>query len=467
MDEQTIEDVCRNQLHIHYLKPYQELIIHQILDNEEEGRKTKLLGCLPTGSGKSLCFMIPILLLKKPTIIVYPLLSLMADQARRFEESGIPYILLKGGMTKDEKKKALASFAKGEKLTCIINMEMLLCLTKNNELASLKNKISLFVIDEAHTTVTWGNTFRKSYQELDKVITFLNPQHILAFTATMDNDIRKGIIGRIFQNARPYIVHASSDRENIFYHAVKSANKIEDIIQILSPKIRRPAIVFCNSREKTQEIAKSLSERGFECVHYHAGLSKEERKEKEQWFFHSETGILVGTSAYGMGVSKNGIRTVIHLELPTDASSFLQESGRAGRDGNPADSFVLYSSQEESPLGDIFSGTKCIRTQLLEKMNEHTDVGGCFACSHCVEDNYMPAGKKQVLQYLHHRSLISTERMQKYLLGHHVFRMNRRLPDWDAKSFQKLLFLLEGEGTIRRRGKYLKKVKASMRNNFK
>ncbi|MBQ0070511.1 MAG: ATP-dependent DNA helicase RecQ [Spirochaetales bacterium] len=465
MDQQLIEETYRERLGIHYLKPYQELIIYQILENQERNERTRLLGCLPTGSGKSLCFMLPILLIPGLTIIVYPLLSLMADQAHRFEKAGISFVILRGGMEKEEKTKALKTIAEGGVSVCITNMETLVSLRRQGYLKKLTGRVSMFVIDEAHTVVTWGNSFRPSYQELTPILEMLSPQHLLAFTATMDEEIRKGILDRIFQKKRPYIVHASSDRENIFYHAYRSFSKMDDLEAILKPKERRPAVVFCSSREETRRTAEELIRRHFSADYYNASLDKEIRRQKEEWIFSSKYGVLASTSAYGMGVNKDNIRTIVHLSLPSSASDYLQESGRAGRDGLPADAFVLYG-KEETELSPVFKDKDCIRTQLLRKMNETPESDGCFGCSHCVPDFFSPKGEKEILRYFSFFPFSTKENTVHRLIGFHLFSLFFHLKHWSHQDAEEAIGELLKNGLLIEKGKWLKRSSKGRKRLF-
>ena len=268
------------RLGISYLKPYQELIISFVLDGITGERKINILGCLPTGSGKTLCFMYPILALKKRTVLIYPILSLMNDQARRFEKAGIPFVILCGGLDNTERQRIRREIIRNEYIAIITNVETLLSILKRDGLSFLRDKTEMIVIDEAHTAVTWGETFRESYLHLPEIIEAINPKIAMAFTATMDKEIGKGIIKYIFQSTHPYIVHESLDRENIFYHSVKSLCKRQEIIRILSDESKRPAIIFTRSRAEAEETASSLK-KYFDIKYYHAGLSRGERKERE------------------------------------------------------------------------------------------------------------------------------------------------------------------------------------------
>ena len=194
------------KLGVSYLKPYQELIISHILECDENKRKGKILGCLPTGSGKSLCFMYPIAAIRKRTILIYPLLSLMNDQARRFQDAGIPFVMLQGGLEQEEKQKRLRKLLTDTEAAVVTNVETLLAMQNNGTIRLFRNKTAMIVIDEAHTAVTWGESFREAYLSLPEIIESINPEIIVAFTATMNKEIEDGIRKYIFGSALRYQV---------------------------------------------------------------------------------------------------------------------------------------------------------------------------------------------------------------------------------------------------------------------
>ena len=175
----------------------------------------------------------------------------------------------------------------------VTNVETLLAMQNNGTIRLFRNKTAMIVIDEAHTAVTWGESFREAYLSLPEIIESINPEIIVAFTATMNKEIEDGIRKYIFGSKIPYTVHESTDRENIYYHSFPSLSKRADIINILSDKAARPAVIFCRSRELTEEAAESL--KGiFPIQYYHAGLPKAEKLEKEKWFADSEDGVSTG-----------------------------------------------------------------------------------------------------------------------------------------------------------------------------
>lgn len=261
MEQEQFEEIARERLGISYLRPYQTLIIRHILDNEAAGRRTRLVASLPTGSGKTLCFTAPMLFMKGVTVCIYPLLALISDQQKRFTASGFNPVTLKGGMTREERKEAFGALREGKSRLIVTNVEMLLSLMKTGELDSIRNLIETVVIDEVHTILEWGESFRPALLEIKTVLEFLKPKNIFAFSATINREIGRKIISVIFNDEKPYIVHGSADRENIYYHSVKTLSIEHDVLNILSDKEMLPAVIFCPSREKNARMGGQTDEK--------------------------------------------------------------------------------------------------------------------------------------------------------------------------------------------------------------
>ena len=340
------------------------------------------------------------------------------------------------------------SFFNDEINVMITNPEMLLHLIETGKLKRAVGNISLFVIDEAHTAITWGESFRPSFLKLKEIIEYIKPQHIAAYTATMDSRIESSIKKLIFNNEELYTIHASANRENIFYNSIKSYSKLSDVANILKNPNNRPAIIFCASREKTEKIKDELSSH-FNIKSYHAGMKKEDRQEIESWFMETNTGILSATIAFGMGVDKKNIRTVIHLGIPNEAYDFLQESGRAGRDGKPSKSYVVYYPDDNGKLNDIFKGKDCIRTGLLKHMNENPEETMCISCSSCVGSEYVQAGLLEILKTLKRRKILSFKKINSLITRKSIW--NRYyIPLWRYENTKIALSDLLFNGYIKR-----------------
>jgi ATP-dependent DNA helicase RecQ len=403
MDIQNIiKKTAKEKFNIDKLRPMQIKVITNIIENYEEKEANRLLVLLQTGGGKSLCFLLPSVIVEGLTVIVYPLLALMNDQKRRLDELNISSAIIEGGQTREERTLIFSSIRNKKIKTLIINPEALLNESVMNNLREFE--ITLLVIDEAHTICEWGLTFRPAYKELGERINSLHIQQVLAFTATADQKTLKVLEEYLFFFGDYTIIRGGVDRENIIYHLRYSFSKDREINQILKDNSMRPAIVFCKSRNDTRisyHHFKSYDNK-IDCYYYHAGLSKSEKTRIEEAFFKSDSAVLFSTIAFGLGMDKSNIRCVIHNTIiNTNVLSFIQESGRGGRDGSIASSIVLFGAQEiealyskkrgfkkkirrelDVDLLKIYQSGKCIRNELCEYMGESIEhCSGCDVCS--------------------------------------------------------------------------------------
>ena len=370
----ALGEALKNLFGLDYLFPYQRLVISNILEAAETCEKPeskesdrqnmgRQIVILPTGAGKSLCFQFPAMLLSGPTLVIYPILSLMADQERRLNERGFKPVLLRGGQSAEERKNIWKKLESGESRFIIANPEVLLTAKVMEKLPLLG--IVHLVIDEAHCVSEWGESFRPSYLRIAEIIKAIKGDKgqgegpiITAFTATASSLVLEKIDKYIFcadESAQDYApaqrIVGNPDRSNIYYSS--SGVLLRDIaVRDYLAINQRPAIVFCSSRPGTEKLARYLrnSFEDKEIRFYHAGLSKEEKTAVEKWFFPNPHAILVSTCAYGMGVDKPDIRTVIHRDCPPSVEAYLQESGRAGRDGKASKAILLWGPDDEKRL---------------------------------------------------------------------------------------------------------------------
>jgi ATP-dependent DNA helicase RecQ len=327
-------------------------------ERTELGRQIVIL---PTGAGKSLCFQLPAMLLDGPTLVIYPLLSLMADQERRLRERGFEPVLLRGGQDEEERRRIWEQLASGTSRFIIANPETLLTPALLGKLKTLG--ILHIVIDEAHCVSEWGESFRPAYLRVREIIDAAGSPLVTAFTATASAPVLEKIERYVFGAPARRII-GSPDRSGIRYRALGCILwdvAVRDLL-IQNPL---PAIVFWSSRPGTEKLSAYLRnelkdmgrpEAG-EIRFYHAGLRREEKTAVEQWFFGNPGGILVATCAYGMGVDKADIRTVIHRDCPPSVEAYLQESGRAGRDGKPSEAILLWGPGDDGRLKQAESET--------------------------------------------------------------------------------------------------------------
>jgi ATP-dependent DNA helicase RecQ len=389
-----LEDALNRLFGLSYLFPYQRLVVANILeaaegagipldwpesgaaggeaagsaeaggeageeDGEETGEDRAALGrqivILPTGAGKSLCFQLQAMLMEGPTLVIYPILSLMADQERSLRERGFSPVILRGGQAREEREAVWEKLRSGQSKFIIANPEVLLTPGVMARLGSIK--IVHTVIDEAHCVSEWGESFRPSYLEIGRIIEAAGSPMVTAFTATASAPVLEKIGKYIFGGEGARRIVGNPDRSNITYCAQGCI--VRDLaVRDLVLANRRPAIVFCSSRPGTEKLARYLrnefADLGIpwyrEIRFYHAGLSREEKKAVEGWFFHNPEGVLVSTCAYGMGVDKADIRTVIHRDCSPSVEAYLQESGRAGRDGLQSKAVLLWGPEDGRSL---------------------------------------------------------------------------------------------------------------------
>ncbi len=390
---------------ISYLFPYQELVIQGLLDREAVRQAV----ILPTGAGKSLCFQLPAALFENPTLVVYPLRSLTADQKRRSDQAGLTTVILQGGQTKPQRQQVWDKLAAGKVKLILSNPETLAQPKVLRELQ--KVALSHAVIDEAHCVELWGNSFRPGYRELGSVLKKLEVPRITAFTATATSRIVEDWAQSLFGGEAFSLIRATADRPNLdFVHEPYLSLRRSLPRAVL--REARPALVFCRSREQVRRWAHHLHrETALDVRFYHAGLTREEKTGIEQWFFQSQDGVLLATNAYGMGVDKSGIRTVFHLEEAPGPEDYLQEAGRAGRDGNPARAILFVRAKAKKAV------CTCRRATLLSAFGE--EAPACSGCDVCRgQDSVPPPDLSPVLRRLEkavHR--LDREEVRSFLAG--------------------------------------------------
>ena len=444
MEEQKTDILTRTaaeRFGLTYLFPYQRLVITNILrkaglfsEEEQAEAPHHQVVLLPTGAGKSLCFMLPACLLEGLTIVAFPLLGLMADQLRRVEEAGMTGILLKGGMSRQEKEETWQAIESGKVQMLLTNPEMLILPDVRRRLAGIR--ISHLVLDEAHTIPEWGESFRPACLELGRILPELDVDQITAFTATASPLILEKIKSILFDGLSFNLIRANPDRTNIHYEVRPVLSRMRTLTELL-PQIERPAIIFCSSRRQTEQCSLYLRQRlrDEDIRFYHAGLSKELRSELEGWFFESDRAVLCATCAYGLGMDKSNIRTVIHFTLPSSVEAYLQESGRAGRDRQPCRAVLLYHPEdrfreENNPNPELKQRYKkllsfaedsktCRRESLLAILEaEPEDCDSCDVC--CSQVLLKDPSEDEVLGIVRrYKKCFSSTLLQHFLLGRH------------------------------------------------
>jgi len=419
-------EAVKNLFNLSYLFPYQRLVMTNILeaaqaagipvkwpeqeaessagswaeelaaepsDREAMGRQIVIL---PTGAGKSLCFQLPAMLIEGLTLVIYPILSLMADQQRRLHERGFSPVIIRGGQSKEERDEIWEKLENGKSKFIIANPEVLLTVQIRQRLEKIR--VTHIVIDEAHCVSEWGESFRPSYLEIGSIINSLNPPLVTAFTATASSPVLEKIKKYIFGDLEARQIVGNPDRPNISYSAKGCINR-DLAVRDLLIKNARPAIVFCSSRPGTEKLARYLrfefEEMGFgwhrEIKFYHAGLSREEKADVEKWLLKNTEAVLCSTCAFGMGVDKADVRTVIHRDCAPSVEAYLQESGRAGRDGEQSNAILLWGPQDEAALAR--AKTEAERARLSALLRYARDTNHCRRHSLLALLNYDAGGE--------------------------------------------------------------------------
>lgn len=463
---------------IKYLFPWQRLVIANIMD-AAKGEDREILGkqivLLPTGAGKSLCFQIPAILLDGPTLVIYPLLALMSDQYRRMVEGGMKCVIFRGGQDEKERQENFRQLENGAKII-IANPEVL---SNQNLLEQLcKCGIKHVAIDEAHCVSEWGDTFRPLYLELGPILKKLNVPVVTAFTATASPEVLSRIAQVLF-DGEAHIVRSDSDRPNIHYYVKKVAAK-KTAALILAKTEPRPMIIFCGTRSRTEDMAQELNTAYGDgtAKFYHAGLEREEKTEIEQWFFNQKDAVLCATCAYGMGVDKKDIHTVIHLDPPLTAEAYIQEAGRGGRDGSVANAILLWSQEDRvkfaqfpdssrnSALRLFAETTDCRRQVLLDALGAEQAV--CSGCDICDSKTFKADGKfwygfsplKKIKEYDEEKNRIFTKHEmpgsrvpQDYELAYKLIAFADKY--FSCETFEPALIKLLNEITVKFTGVYV------------
>lgn len=313
-----------------------------LIDTALNGRD--VLGIMPTGAGKSMCFQIPALLFDGITIVISPLISLMNDQVRALNEAGIHAAYINSSLSENQIYKAMENARQGKYKIIYVAPERLL----TDSFLSLVEavQISMITVDEAHCISQWGQDFRPSYLRIPEFISRFQKRPIItAFTATATKVVKEDIQNRL-QLENPEIVLTGYNRENLFFSVKTPQNKKKELLQYLKENPEKCGIIYCNTRKMVEEVQEELVRNGYPAVRYHAGLTERERNENQNKFIYEDAGIMVATNAFGMGIDKSNVRFVIHFNMPKDIESYYQEAGRAGRDGLESECILYYSGQD-------------------------------------------------------------------------------------------------------------------------
>ena len=317
-------------------RPLQTDIIQSVID----GRDT--LALMPTGGGKSLCFQVPALMSDGICIVVSPLIALMQDQVLQLKKRGISAIGIFSGMHKNQIDIALDNCIYGDIKFLYVSPERLQ--TKIFIERAKQMKINLLAIDEAHCISQWGYDFRPPYMKIAEFRKLIAPVPMIALTATATEEVKTDIVERLEMN-NPQTFQQSFARANLSYSAFKEDDKERRLMKILQ-NVQGSAVVYVRNRRRTQEISDLLNKYNVQATFYHAGLNATERTKRQESWIRNQVRVIVATNAFGMGIDKPDVRTVVHLDLPDTLEAYYQEAGRAGRDGEKAYGVALFNQSD-------------------------------------------------------------------------------------------------------------------------
>lgn len=336
-------EILKQYWHHNSFRPQQEEIIQSVLDKKDT------LALLPTGGGKSVCFQVPALMKDGLCLVISPLIALMKDQVENLQKRGIAAEALHSGMTFYEVKQTLQNAIHGAYKFLYLSPERLETNLFREFLHHLN--ISLIAVDEAHCVSQWGYDFRPPYLRIANLREELPNVPLLALTASATPLVQDDIVDKL-KLKEPNIFRQSFEKSNLSYSVFKVDSKINKVFDILN-NVHGSGIIYCRNRRLTKEVAHLLSLQNISADFYHAGLSQEERNNKQEAWINNKTRVIVCTNAFGMGIDKADVRTVIHYDTPDCIENYYQEAGRAGRDGKRAYAVLLYQPLDITELEDL------------------------------------------------------------------------------------------------------------------
>jgi ATP-dependent DNA helicase RecQ len=466
------------------LRPLQAEAIRAGLDRRDS------LVVMPTGGGKSLCYQAAPAVAGRTDIVISPLIALMKDQVDALRACGYPAIALHSGMEFDEMREAEREIARGRHHLIFVAPERMLT-PRFLELAA-RLGVSTFAIDEAHCISHWGHDFRPEYRQLSELKRHFTGASIHAYTATATERVRRDIVEQLgLEN--PAVLVGTFDRPNLLYRVAPKHDVEEQVAAVLRRHRGEASIVYCIARKDTERMAAHLARHGFRVAHYHAGMEPDERRRAQDRFAAEEIDVVVATVAFGMGIDRSDIRCVVHASMPKSIEAYQQETGRAGRDGLPAECVLFYSAadvlrwrrlvEKSAEEAEIPKEVAENGRNLLEEMRRfatvlrcrHATLSGyfgepypkdnCGACDYClgelegIADATVMAqkvlscvarveqrfGVEHVVDVL---TGVESERVRKW--GHDKLSTHALLRDMPRASVTNLIYQLLDEGVLER-----------------